>query len=181
MISTLPLSPPVMKVAQFLDCNEQLIMSFLEANGAPFKWLFSENWNFYYRSLDSFASSPSLKPRRSNLEAYHQSDLWQNLERFFQFKSIRYKDVPLKPLVRDVVKSRACSVHGWPACVFCHGTDLPALRASAPTSLLSMASMRTRTSSISLIGRRIMSAGSMPGPLRKVMCTEGSATNCQCP
>jgi hypothetical protein len=108
MISTLPLSPPVMKVAQFLDCNEQLIMSFLEANGAPFKWLFSESWNFYYRSLDSFASSPSLKPRRSNLEAYHQSDLWQNLERFFQVKTIRYKDVPLKPLVRDVVERGTC-------------------------------------------------------------------------
>ena len=125
-------------------------MSFLEANGAPFKWLFSESWNFYYRSLDSFASSPSLKPRRSNLEAYHQSDLWQNLERFFQVKTIRYKDVPLKPLVRDVVERGTC-LYTMARMRFFLGTDFTALRASAPTSLLSTALMRTRTSSISLI------------------------------
>jgi len=108
MISTLPLSPSVMKVAQFLDCNEQLVMSFLDAHGVPFKWLFSENWNFYYRSLDSFASSPSLKPRRSNLDAYHESDLWRNLERFFQVRAIRYRNEPLRPLVRSAVERGSC-------------------------------------------------------------------------
>jgi hypothetical protein len=108
MISSLPLSPPDMKVAQFMDCNEQLIMSFLQGHGIPFKWLFSESWNFYYQSLDSFASSPSMRPRRSNLEAYHQSDLWLNLERFFQVKTIRYNHDSLRSLIADAVRRGTC-------------------------------------------------------------------------
>lgn len=82
----------------FIDCNEYLICSFIAAYKLPFHWLFSNNWGFYYYSVENFsAKSNACRPI-----------LTSNLEALYTVKKTEYQNYELLDIIQDVVSRNMC-------------------------------------------------------------------------